>query len=100
MIAINYTHFPLTEPPSAFTKTVVEVFRSHEEEIGTANAATGLKSDEVLSIVRADLEQIGFDVESGKADSQKINRPVFSAKTAKPRSLFQSMRYARPSPAA
>ena len=44
----------------------------------------GLTSDEVLSVLRCELEHVGFDVETGKRADQKIKRPVFFGENAQP----------------
>jgi hypothetical protein len=75
--SIRYVSFPLTEPPPNFAERIVEVFKSHESEIGTVHLKKGLTSDQALSVLREDLESIGFDVEQGKRSDQKIERPVF-----------------------
>ncbi len=74
---IRYVSFPLTEPPPDFAELIVDIFRSHESKIGTIHLEKGLTSDEALSVLRPDLERIGFNVERGKRKTQKIERPVF-----------------------
>lgn len=75
--SIRYVSFPLTEPPPNFAERVVGVFKSHESKISTAHLKKGLTSDQALSVLRKDLEAIGFEVEKGKRGDQKIARPVF-----------------------
>ena len=74
---IRFTAFPRTKPPPSFALDIVGVFRSHESEISTAALSKGLQSDEVLRCVRDDLEKLGFDVETGRASKDRIERPVF-----------------------
>ena len=81
---IRFTSFPLTDPPHHFVHPVVEIFRSHEDEIGTVHLDKGFKSDEVLAFLRNDLVDLGFEVESGKKKSDKIERPVFYGEGGQP----------------
>ena len=74
---IHFTSFPRTEPPPSFVAEIVGVFRAHEQAIATETLSKHLKSDEVLGILRDDLVQLGFNVESGKRREEKIARPVF-----------------------
>jgi len=75
--AINHIFFPRTEPPPEFTGDLVSVFEDHLAKIGTLGQEDGLRSDEVLGTLRPDLMDIGFDVEAGKKNHEKIKRPVF-----------------------
>jgi len=69
--------FPLTEQPPDFAEAIVEIFKAHEKEIGTCHLKKGLTSDQALAVIRYDLEALGFNVEQGKRNDQKIKRPVF-----------------------
>jgi hypothetical protein len=60
------------------------VFRHHESRIDTASRTKGLKSDEVLDVLRADLASLGFDVEASKKKDDKILRPVFFGENGVP----------------
>jgi len=88
MSNIIYTCFPRTSPPPAFVAEVVNAFRLHEKTISTNESATGLKSDEVLSILRPDLKNIGFDVEQGKSREYRLLRPVFFGENGDPTKQF------------
>jgi hypothetical protein len=44
----------------------------------------GLTSDQVLSIMRNDLVELGFDVEAGKRNVDKIERPVLFGEGGEP----------------
>jgi hypothetical protein len=71
----RYMFFPRTKTPPAWAEEVLGVFRQHRTEIDTKNARHST-SDEVLAMLRPDLEHIGFKVESGKRQSEKLHRPV------------------------
>jgi hypothetical protein len=74
---IRFTCFPRTEPPPEFVYKIVDVFREHENRIGTARNEPHLKSDEVMQVVQVGLESIGFYVERSKRSEDVIDRPVF-----------------------
>ncbi len=53
---------------------VINVFKKAEDKI--SSSTNDLKSDDVLSIVRPELEKIGYCVEQNKKDEGKIKVPV------------------------
>ena len=73
---IRYFSYPRTEPPPDFADRLARVFEEHEPEIGTEDRADGLKSNEVLRVLRPGLKKLRFDVETGKSAGDKIERPV------------------------
>ena len=84
MTNVRFTSFPRTEPPPAFTRDVVEVFRSSEKSICTRTLSKGLESDEVLGVLRPSLLTLGFGVEASKKSADKIKRPVFFGENGEP----------------
>jgi hypothetical protein len=86
--SIRFTSFPRTLPPPDLVTGVIEVFRRHESQIATEKRKTGLKSDEVLNILRPCLEKMGFMVESGKSSDGKIIRPVFFGENGEPSKTY------------
>ena len=86
---IRFTTFPLTAPPPSFVLQIAEVFRSNEAKIGTERSTKGLKSDEVLAVLRPELEGLGFEVERGKRKVDKIERPVFYGENGAPTVRFE-----------
>jgi hypothetical protein len=80
----RYISFPRTKPPPIFTENLVSVFEEHRQEIDTVARADGLRSNEVLGVLRKDLEGCGFEVENGKREKDKIKRPVFFGEGGKP----------------
>jgi hypothetical protein len=74
---IRFTCFPRTKPPPEFVPKIIEVFRACESDIGTLNLAKGLTSNEVLARLRPSLKDLGFAIEEGKLQADKIDRPVF-----------------------
>jgi hypothetical protein len=86
---VRFSSFPRTEPQPAFTDKIVQVFQNHEPLICTLTLKKGLTSDAVLSRLRPDLAQLGFAVESGKASSAKIRRPVFFGENGIPNLQYE-----------
>src|SRR4029077_2571839 len=64
--------------------SVVEVFRSHEEQISTNALEKGLESDGVLQKLCAGLQARGCQVESGKSSGTNLARPVFYGENGEP----------------
>lgn len=71
---IRYQFFPRSQGVSQEIKDVIKAFESVASQINSDNYQ--LSSNEVLSIVRGNLEKIGFLVEVGKSNQKKINIPV------------------------
>ena len=67
----------------------MRVFRRHEHKISTITLEKGLDSDGVLSVLREDLVELGFHVESGKRKVDKIDRPVFFGENGEPTLRYQ-----------
>jgi hypothetical protein len=86
---IRFTSFPQTEPPPTFIEAIIGVFRKHETAICTETLAKGLTSDEVLRVLAEDLATIGFQVEGGKTDDKKIDRPVFFGENGVPTRRYE-----------
>lgn len=84
MSSIKFTCFPRTDPPPRFVVRVIDAFREHENTIATLEAATKLKSDDVLDLIRPNLESIGFEVEKGKSRGDRLLRPVFFGEGGSP----------------
>jgi hypothetical protein len=82
--SIRFSTFPRTEPPPLWAAQILEIFRRHEGAIGTVSLDKGLKSDAVLEVLAADLQSIGFLVESGKGAGATLERPVFFGENGAP----------------
>ena len=68
-----FKYFPEGEPPSHL-KSILEIFAIPETRIDSSQGR--LSSNEVLSILRKDLENIGFRVETSKKKKDKIKKSV------------------------
>lgn len=86
---IRYYCYPRTESPPKFAESVVAAFRDKEDEIATIGKDDGLKSDAVLAAVRPELEERGFDVETGKSRTDKIHRPVLYGENGEPQLQYE-----------
>ena len=75
MTTIRFTHFPMTKKPPDIVYDIWKTFQNHEQHIATLKG-NRKNSDDVLEILRKDLENIGFEVEQGKKSKEKIHRPV------------------------
>jgi hypothetical protein len=81
---IRFSTFPRTEPPPEFVPGLVALFQAHESKIATHDLDKGLTSDEVLAVLSEGLSEMGFEVETGKRRTQKIERPVFYGENGTP----------------
>jgi hypothetical protein len=87
--AIKFISFPQTQPPPPFSRAVVEVFRKNFEAISTDLRPHGLTSDAALRLLAPDLMELGFQVETGKTKTSKIDRPVFFGEEGEPTLNYQ-----------
>lgn len=71
---IQYQFFPRSMGVTEEVRLVIDVFKAVEDTIDSKTK--NLKSDEVLSVVRSGLKDIGYDVEEGKKEAEKIGVPV------------------------
>ncbi|MFD1035488.1 hypothetical protein ACFQ15_12555 [Sphingomonas hankookensis] len=81
---IRFSTFPRTESPPSFAAQLVDAFRTKEALIATTGREKGMTSNQVLSTLAADLVALGFVVEQGKAQADKIKRPVFFGENGAP----------------
>lgn len=77
-MTINWQYFPRHSTAPQFLIDVVNIFEQNAELIQTPK--NQLTSNQVLEAIAANLEEIGFEVEQGKKESQKISRPVLFGK--------------------
>ena len=88
-MAIRFSTFPRTQTPPEFLAGLVARFEKHADVIGTSHLKKGMKSDEVLAVLRSDLIDLGFEVEAGKRAGEKIKRPVFFGENAQPELQYE-----------
>jgi hypothetical protein len=86
---IRFSSFPRTAPPPTWAGDVVRVFEAHEARIATSGQRNALNSDQVLEVLRRDLEGLGFQVEASKKKADKIERPVFYGENGLPEVRYE-----------
>lgn len=75
---INWQYFPKSREIPSHLKLVVSAFQANLEHIDSnVNAHS---SNQVLSKVKTDLEQLGFTIEGSKKHTEKIKIPVLFGK--------------------
>lgn len=74
MSKINYQFFPRSQGISNPVQSVIEIFKSNSDKI--SSDLHTFSSNEVLELIRKDLELADFFVEKGKKDKDKIKIPV------------------------
>lgn len=79
-----WKYYPLNSRPPEWVGEVVNVVNRAELHISTFDAHTGLSSDAVLAQLRTGLENLGFEVESGKGARQKVRRTVLFGENGRP----------------
>ena len=80
--SIRWQVFPRNRSASEFMRSVISVFESELGKIGTPD--NGLKSNEVLAVVRPKLEALEFVVEG----SGKVARPVLFGENDRPTKTY------------
>jgi hypothetical protein len=83
----TYIYYPRWQRPSHWTSGIIRAFEVVREDIDSA--VNDKKSDEVLQILRPELEKLGFVVEQNKTSDGKIHRPVFFAENGRPERQYQ-----------
>ena len=71
---INWVYFPKNKKCDDMSVKVIRAFQTKAKEIDSS--VHTYKSNAVLSIVRSELESIGFEVERGNRDEDKVIMPV------------------------
>lgn len=71
---IKFQFFPRSQGISPQIAKVIDCFRKFEASFKSPDF--NLSSNEVLEILRAGLQKLGFSLEEGKSKSQKISVPV------------------------
>lgn len=73
-MSVNYQTFPKSMATPPLVKSLVEVVKAHHTDINSERFQ--LASNDVLSIIRSDVEALGFEVERGKSANDKVKVPV------------------------
>ena len=88
-MGIRFATFPRTESPPGFLDPLIEKFNLNDLQIDTSSQANGLTSNQLLEVLRPGLLELGFEVEMGKRNRDKIMRPVFFGENARPQLQYQ-----------
>ena len=88
---INYMYFPKTKQLDLVSNKIVMTFEAVSDRIDSINHQ--LKSNEVLEVVRLNLEEIGFTVEKSKQAGDKIHVPVLFGLNGKVEKAFEADAY-------
>jgi len=75
---INYPawfYFPSDQPAPKWAASFLEVVAGAKDKLDT-RTVDALTSDKVLAVLRPGLVDLGYEVEAGKKNAQKIRRPV------------------------
>ncbi|MBS1258040.1 MAG: hypothetical protein MAG551_01093 [Candidatus Scalindua arabica] len=71
---IRFQFFPRSHGITEKINSIIECFKSVEDDISSEKHTHS--SNEVLKLLHLGLEEIGFNVETGKTKDKKINVPV------------------------
>lgn len=88
---INFQFYPKNKQVTKALQGVVEVFKKHDSEMDSSTHKH--ESNKVLSFVTEDLESIGYMVEKGKKDTDKILVPVLYGLNGKLEQRFDADAY-------
>ena len=90
-MTIRYSTFPRCQQEPSFVSEVVGVFEDRAEEIATLHGQKGkrIASDQILGVVRPGLSRLGFSVESGRKQHQKIIYTVLPANEGRPEHNYE-----------
>ena len=81
MASIEWQLYPKNITCNRNLKNIIDVFQKHLNDIDSKSHQ--LASNDVLSIVTADLEAIGYKVEKSKLKTDKITVPVLYGRNGK-----------------
>ncbi len=84
----RFSYYPRNVAAPEWVDPLVDVFRTCRSQIDTVLLSKGISSDEVLEHLRSGLVTLGFEVERGKRDDEKVRRPVLFGDEAMPRVTY------------
>jgi len=79
---INWVYFPKSSPPPEFGKSIITVFEDFADSIDSTKSLSQ-PSNAVMARVRPGLESLGFQVEKGKSNEDKVVVPVLFGRKGK-----------------
>lgn len=90
---VNWQYYPKSREIPPHLQQVIDVFNQRESEFGSCNHL--LESNQVLLVVREDLEALGWEIEKGTKMADKIRVPVLFGLDGKLEKHFQADGYHR-----
>lgn len=84
----QWLFYPAHVPPPNWVYELIEVVRSAQSHIDS-RTVDELRSDQVLGALRPGLEELGYVVEQGKKQSDKIRRPVLFGSQGQARVTYE-----------
>ena len=88
---IQWQHFPKSIDAPKLLKDIIKCFEEIETEIDSETHQ--LRSNEVVKLICPYLEELGFQVETGKKACQRIRVPVLFGLDGKPEKSFDADAY-------
>lgn len=88
---MNWMYFPKNKKIPPNLKQVVDIFRESEDLI--SSDMHQLKSDDVLNVIKPEMEKIGYAVEKSKAKTDKVRIPVMYGENGIPELSFEADAY-------
>lgn len=85
----EWMYFPRSDRCPETLAGVVAAFEVHEDSLDSERH-DGMNSNEVLEVVRPNLESLGFMVETGKKSSQKVRLPVLFGRNGAVEKAFEA----------
>ena len=90
--SINWQFFPKNSQAPSFLQQVVQCFVNREKEIDSKRNV-GQTSNQVLGKLSADLHSIGYQVETGKTNEEKVKIPVLFGPNGRIEKSFEADGY-------
>jgi hypothetical protein len=90
-MATRWQHYPRSLAPSGVSRQIIDVFTKRSAEIASSSHKLG--SNQVLAILADDLRAIGFQIERGKKNIDKIAIPVLFGENGKIEKSFNADGY-------
>lgn len=90
---INWQYFPKSKKLPEHLEIVIKIFKNNDSKINSENHQ--LNSDGVLAIIRKELSDNCYKVESSKKSAGKIKVPVLFGKNGKLEKSFEADAYSK-----
>jgi hypothetical protein len=84
----DWSFFPRSESAPTWVTDFIDAVHKNESDV-TSTTHNEFSSDQVLEVLRPDLETLGWLIETGKKSHQKIHRPVLFGDRNQPRVKYE-----------